>query len=68
MRYLKQILLLLLICTKGYGQQLTYTEFIDQVKKNHPISKQAKIVVDKAKETLNQNFCIFLGIMFEIVH
>ena len=48
MRYLKQILLLLLICTKGYGQQLTYTEFIDQVKKNHPISKQAKIVVDKA--------------------
>jgi outer membrane protein TolC len=37
-----------LICTKGFGQQLTYNEFIDQVKKNHPLSKQAKIVVDKA--------------------
>ncbi len=48
MRYLRQILLLLLICTKGFGQQLTYNEFIDQVKKNHPLSKQAKIVVDKA--------------------
>ena len=48
MRYLKQILLLLLICTKGFSQQLTYTEFIDQVKKNHPLSKQAKIIVDKA--------------------
>ena len=48
MRYLKQTILLLFICTKGFGQQLTYNEFIDQVKKNHPLSKQAKIVVDKA--------------------
>jgi outer membrane protein TolC len=48
MRYLKQIIFLLFICSKGYGQQLAYNEFIDQVKKNHPLSKQAKIVVDKA--------------------
>jgi len=48
MRYLKQIIFLLFICTKGFGQQLTYNEFIDQVKKNHPLSKQASIVVDKA--------------------
>jgi outer membrane protein TolC len=48
MRYLKQTILLLFICTKGFGQQLTYNEFIDQVKKNHPLSKQATIVVDKA--------------------
>lgn len=52
MRYLKQIVLLLLVCIKGYGQQLTYSEFIDQVKKYHPISKQAKIVVDKASADL----------------
>jgi len=48
MRYLKQIIFLLFICSKGFGQQLTYNEFIDQVKKNHPLSKQATIVVDKA--------------------
>jgi outer membrane protein TolC len=48
MRYLKQIIFLLFICTKGFGQQLAYNEFIDQVKKNHPLSKQATIVVDKA--------------------
>jgi outer membrane protein TolC len=48
MRYLKQTILLLFICTKGFGQQLTYNEFIDQVKKNHPLSTQATIVVDKA--------------------
>jgi len=48
MRYLTHIIFLLFICTKGFGQQLTYNEFIDQVKKNHPLSKQATIVVDKA--------------------
>jgi outer membrane protein TolC len=48
MRYLKQIIFLLFICSKGFGQQLSYNEFIDQVKKNHPLSKQASIVVDKA--------------------
>ena len=48
MRYLKQIIFLLFICSKAFGQQLSYNEFIDQVKKNHPLSKQAKIVVDKA--------------------
>jgi outer membrane protein TolC len=48
MRYLTHIIFLLFICTKAFGQQFTYNEFIDQVKKNHPLSKQATIVVDKA--------------------
>ena len=42
------VLLLVFIYTTGYAQEYGYNSFIEQVKQNHPISKQAKIVVDKA--------------------
>jgi outer membrane protein TolC len=42
------VLLLVFIYTAGYAQEYGYDSFIEQVKQNHPISKQAKIIVDKA--------------------
>jgi outer membrane protein TolC len=42
------LLLLVFISTVGYAQEFSYSRFIEQVKQNHPVSKQAKIVVEKA--------------------
>jgi outer membrane protein TolC len=42
------LLLLVFISTVSYTQEFSYSRFIEQVKQNHPVSKQAKIVVDKA--------------------
>ena len=42
------LLLLVFTCTVGSAQEFSYNSFIEQVKQNHPISKQAKIIVDKA--------------------
>lgn len=42
------LLLLVFISTVGYAQEFSYSRFIEQVQQNHPVSKQAKIVVDKA--------------------
>ena len=42
------LLLLVFISTASYAQEFSYSSFIEQVKQNHPVSKQAKIVVEKA--------------------
>lgn len=46
------LLLLTFISTASSAQEFSYNSFIEQVKQNHPISKQAKIIVDKAEADL----------------
>ena len=40
------LLLLVFVSTVSYAQEYSYNSFIEQVKQNHPISKQAKIGAD----------------------